>query len=209
MKCKCGNSFFPAKYGKNALMCKSCVSNRRRFALKLKCVEYLGGKCIVCGYNSCVGALDFHHRDPKQKEFAISGRHCKSWEKIKQELDKCDLLCSNCHREHHYNEYINSRWFEEWINKPETKTEIECLECKKPFVSLLSSKRMYCSTTCAKTARQKIVWPPLPEIIQQIKNSSFRKTAENLFVTDNAIRKYLIRNGVNPKEIRSIKNNGK
>ena len=62
-------------------------------------IEYLGGKCAICGYDKCLRALSFHHIDPSTKSFGISGNHCLSWEKIKNELDKCILLCSNCHME--------------------------------------------------------------------------------------------------------------
>jgi hypothetical protein len=88
--------------------CKSCYSDdvaSRQVAFKKKCVEYKGGKCIVCGYDKCLAALDFHHRDPKEKDFGISQFRCVSFEKNKErvtkELDKCDLVCANCHREIH------------------------------------------------------------------------------------------------------------
>lgn len=67
---------------------------------KLKAIEYKGGKCIVCGYNKSIRALQFHHLDPTQKDFGISGT-TKSFEKLKPELDKCVLLCANCHGEVH------------------------------------------------------------------------------------------------------------
>lgn len=68
---------------------------------KIKYVEYLGGKCSVCGYNKCMEALDFHHKDPTKKEHAICDGRTRSFEKAKIELDKCVLLCANCHREVH------------------------------------------------------------------------------------------------------------
>jgi transposase len=74
-----------------------------RQKMKEKAVEYLGGKCIVCGYNKCVWALEFHHRDPNEKDFGISQYDSLNWDVIRIELDKCDLLCSNCHKEHHHN----------------------------------------------------------------------------------------------------------
>jgi hypothetical protein len=82
--------------------CNSCQTNLRRFKLKTKMIAQLGGKCIRCGYDKCSGALDFHHRDPSTKSFAISGAHCRRWSDIVIELAKCDLICSNCHREHHH-----------------------------------------------------------------------------------------------------------
>ena len=70
--------------------------------LKIKAVAYLGGSCVSCGYNKSVLAMDFHHRDPTKKDFAISVTGAtRSWERVKIELDKCDLLCANCHREIH------------------------------------------------------------------------------------------------------------
>lgn len=76
---------------------KSVIEWRRR--MKIKAVAYLGGKCFRCGYSRCVRALNFHHRNPKVKLFAISHPNTKRWEIIKTELNKCDLLCFNCHME--------------------------------------------------------------------------------------------------------------
>ena len=69
---------------------------------KERAVDYKGGKCDRCGYNKCIIALEFHHTDPKEKDFHISSNMNKSWDKVKKELDKCILVCSNCHREIHY-----------------------------------------------------------------------------------------------------------
>lgn len=69
---------------------------------KRKLIEYKGGKCEVCGYDKCMRSLDFHHLDPNEKEFAIGSGDCKCWDKIKIELDKCILVCKNCHGEIHY-----------------------------------------------------------------------------------------------------------
>lgn len=80
---------------------KDVIDWRKR--TKLKLIEYKGGKCEICGYNKCEAVLQFHHINPKEKDFSISG---KSWsfEKLKQEVDKCMLLCANCHTEKHYQE---------------------------------------------------------------------------------------------------------
>ena len=75
-----------------------------RKEFKLKAVEYKENKCIVCGYNKCITALEFHHRDPKEKDFEISNSYRYNGKiegKIKEELDKCDLICCRCHRELH------------------------------------------------------------------------------------------------------------
>lgn len=78
---------------------KNVISYRKR--TKIKAVEYKGGKCIRCGYNKCVNALAFHHIDPKTKEIRISSGNTIAYEKLIKELDKCVLLCLNCHAEVH------------------------------------------------------------------------------------------------------------
>ena len=88
--------------GHTTKRCNSCQVNTRRFKLRLKILEYLGNKCQGCGYSQCIQALDAHHINSDEKEFNISGSHSRSWESIIKELDKCVLLCSNCHREVHY-----------------------------------------------------------------------------------------------------------
>ncbi len=76
--------------------------SRRRKRIREQAVEYKGGKCVFCGYNKCQAALDFHHLDPKGKDFGLSKNGItRSWVKTKTELDKCILVCSNCHREIH------------------------------------------------------------------------------------------------------------
>jgi transposase len=74
---------------------------RRYKRIKKLAVIYKGGKCEGCGYSRCLEALDFHHKNPKEKDFNISSYQKKSWNTIKKELDKCICLCSNCHRELH------------------------------------------------------------------------------------------------------------
>lgn len=92
------------------------VAERRR-KLKQMAVEYKGGKCIICGYNRCLGVLDFHHLDPNEKDFGIaSSGTTRSWDALKKELDKCICVCANCHREIH-NNYINLEDYDFTINK--------------------------------------------------------------------------------------------
>lgn len=82
-------------------LCASCVVNRHRFTKKKALIDYKGGKCIACGYYKSINSLSFHHLDPSKKDFEISGKHCLSLDKLKREVDKCVLLCLNCHSEVH------------------------------------------------------------------------------------------------------------
>lgn len=72
-----------------------------RQRLKLKAIALKGGACQACGYSRSVRALHFHHLDPSQKDFRISGKNVKSWDRVQEELKKCILLCANCHAEVH------------------------------------------------------------------------------------------------------------
>ncbi len=76
--------------------------HKRRRKIRQMAIEYKGGRCEVCGYDRCSDALEFHHVDSSKKDFSISSKgYTRSWTKVKEELDKCVLLCANCHRETH------------------------------------------------------------------------------------------------------------
>ena len=132
-KCsKCGEEkpaiskyFYRHTRGKNGLRtdCKKCAikyrdkyrkkniqkinKQRRKKAKnrKQRLVDFFGGKCRCCGYDTCLAALEFHHKNPENKEFGLYGSQLLSkWRILLKEAKKCDLLCANCHRELHYAE---------------------------------------------------------------------------------------------------------
>ena len=74
-----------------------------KFAKKYKAIQYLGGCCVSCGENNQF-KLTFHHIDINDKEFEYGDYDDRRWTDLKDELNKCELLCQNCHREKHYNE---------------------------------------------------------------------------------------------------------
>ena len=75
---------------------------KRRIKLRKMARDYKDGKCEICGYDKCQRALSFHHIDPKQKSFGVSEKGLtRSWKLIQKEIDKCLLLCANCHMEIH------------------------------------------------------------------------------------------------------------
>jgi hypothetical protein len=87
-----------------AFCSRSCANkfavDQRRRKVKVMLVQRAGGKCMRCGYDRCIAALEFHHRDPSGKAFALALKgETKSFERLCAEADKCDLLCANCHRE--------------------------------------------------------------------------------------------------------------
>lgn len=84
--------------------------NTKRKALRRSWLEEIKKtlECIKCGESRWY-VLDFHHRDPKEKDLEVATmlHNMLSKETILEEIQKCDVLCSNCHREHHHLERQN------------------------------------------------------------------------------------------------------
>ena len=113
-KCKICEKVFETK-SSTRIYCYECSGNSIRSDnetrkhqktilrrnMKLQAIKMLGGKCSICGYNKCVDALEFHHKNPKEKEFKLGSGNTMSCEEYKNELKKCILVCSNCHKEIH------------------------------------------------------------------------------------------------------------
>lgn len=98
----------PRRPGELHSYCKQCVNayTTKRFRRRKKQgVEYLGGRCADCGGVFPYYVYDFHHRDPGEKEMQFNTLRRRSWEAIKAELDKCILLCANCHRVRHWDKF--------------------------------------------------------------------------------------------------------
>lgn len=96
------DKFYIRQSGALSSWCRQCDKKRNRQKtqrIKQQCVEYKGSKCQRCGYKTCHQAMDFHH--VSDKKFGVASFNWKSFDYIKSELDKCWLLCSNCHREFH------------------------------------------------------------------------------------------------------------
>lgn len=89
---------------KRKISCTSKCQKDKRTRLRERVLEYKGSKCEICGYDKCKQALEFHHLVKEDKLFSISSNCATySWEKVREEVDKCILLCANCHREVEYN----------------------------------------------------------------------------------------------------------
>jgi hypothetical protein len=162
------------------------ITWRRR--VKLKGIELLGGKCEICGYNKCVGALQFHHKDPKEKEFRISGISI-SWDKIKTELAKCALLCANCHMEiHHSGNDIPDLLI--------PKIEMYCSSCGKRLKTLNAKVCKACFIPPTK-----IVWNEVEIIKLLTANKSMLAVSKILKVSDNAVRKFCVRSKIDYKAL--------
>ena len=112
--CKhCGTTnaedFFKSNSMKSCcLKCHTLHTHQRLRETKVRAIEYLGGKCSKCEIKGIPAIYDFHHKDPKEKNFNWGRKRTTNWDTLKKELDKCILLCSNCHRETH-----DTEWFDQ------------------------------------------------------------------------------------------------
>ena len=62
---------------------------------RVYCLEYLGGKCVKCGATE---RLEFDHIKREGKKYSIARKLTYKFDNIKEELDKCQLLCVDCHK---------------------------------------------------------------------------------------------------------------
>lgn len=159
---------------------------------KEKIVKSMGGECQICGYNTCIEALDLHHIDPSSKDlnFGSIMAHPQSWEKkIVPELRKCILLCANCHREVHYNDKklpnIYSKFNETFLSKDFNMGDLidECPECgrNKPLMN------NYCSRSCS--AKNSQLYSTMDNRFFLFKKENFIEDFKNLISQNCSIKK--------------------
>jgi hypothetical protein len=87
-------------YGLN--MCARHYRRARWQIRKRELVELCGNSCQDCGQSYPLEVYDFHHRNPSKKELKVGHEMVNvSLAALKAEVEKCDLLCANCHRMRH------------------------------------------------------------------------------------------------------------
>ena len=157
-------------------------THRSQMRRKRRAVESFGGKCCLCGYNKCINALEFHHVDGKKENppSYVIGRW--SWERAKKELEKCILVCANCHREAHYSpkdiELKNK--IKPWIN-------IECKQCHVLF-DTKNENQKYCSDNCSRIGSRKVTRPSRADLSKMIKDKiPWTRIGKMFGVSDNAV----------------------
>lgn len=181
--------------------CKECKRNYSKLSvynIKKQAVEYKGGKCQSCGYNKYIGALQFHHINPQEKMANWDRLRNSAWDRLKQEIDKCELLCANCHAEKHAKDKTELLEFEKHITenklfqRPAQEEKIrQCSYCKKNFFAPFQNvKRKYCSKECLHTdkKKKKINIIPIEEKIQLLNNFSQEELAEKYGVCVRTIK---------------------
>lgn len=167
--------------------CRNEAVQKRREKVKLMAIEYKGGKCEICGYDKCPDALEFHHLNSNEKDFGIAQKgYTRSFELVKKELDKCILVCSNCHREIHYNlrDKQTDKYKEELLKEKVCKLN----ECKTKKKELQIEKK--CDVVENIKVKKNNI-PTKDELISLLeKAKNFSKAGRLKCVSDNAVRKW-------------------
>ena len=169
-----------------------------RHRTKEKLVDAFGGKCICCGYKNFRGALEFHHLDPKNKDFSIGSVSIKSWKVLVDEVLKCVLICRNCHTEIHGGvrklpnqipSIDKDLLQEERIIKKNLKDNCPvCGEIKWKF-----SKT--CSNKCFARLRSKIDWDNL-NLEEMLKTKTYAEIGREIGCMGNIVKKHSLRRGL-------------
>lgn len=168
---------------------------------KKEAVKLMGGACSKCGYCRNYSALEFHHLDPNEKDFDFNVGRRRSWEKMVEELKKCVLLCSNCHREEHHPETLNDSFSPH--ASPSLNRDFVSLrptgECPQCETKVFGTK--YCSQICAKNAKRRATRPSKEELARLIETTPFVQIGKMYRVSDNAIRKWANHYGLEWRKI--------
>lgn len=166
------------------------TSNWRR-SIKERIVTAMGSKCQICSYNKCNSALEFHHLDPSIKEFSF-GKIIANPIRISSilnELEKCILLCSNCHREVHSGITDLPKSFHKLDRSLFEKTPPKMDNCPVCNSQKLTTKST-CSNICASKLRRKVNWDEYNLIdLVEVQKIPMVKLAKQFGVSDNAVKK--------------------
>ena len=168
---------------------------RRKSNLK----KVFHSKCCLCGFYEVQEALDFHHVNPQEKSFGISGslNQTKSLAAQLQELKKCILVCANCHRGIHAGIYmVPASWqnlYDENIANELLNDLEEIKTHKKKYCQRcgaeITAQATYCKS-CAALIQRQCDRPSREELKQKIRIMPFTQIATHYKVSDNAIRKW-------------------
>lgn len=155
----------------------NCYENQKLRAILRKYDAILehGGCCSLCGYDKNMSALEFHHKNPAIKKFKLDSRGFSNTNvyDLKNELDKCQLLCSNCHREVH-NESLdmkNIHGIIENINKKTLSTPKFNKFCENCATGMkATSGKRFCSVNCRNAQKN---YPSKDELLRKYSELKF------------------------------------
>lgn len=193
LKDKPDEEFFDRNTSKcKSSWCRNClyeVQKQRWIARKMKVIQIMGGKCNRCNYARNPACLELHHIDPNTKEHDWNKLRLLKWETVIKEIQKCELLCCRCHREHHHpNEDLNTTEFDSRanINKDfAPKPTGKCPNCESP-----TFHTKYCSQVCSQFSKRKVTRPDRATLEKEVESLPITTIGEKYNVTGNSIRKW-------------------
>ena len=208
VKCAfCNTSFYPINEESN--LCPSCLAKVKRVHRKLICLDYLGGKCEHCGEID-PSILTFHHVHPNEKVHNISSILDDSWSTIKRELDKCIILCLNCHKKHHENknfltkerirDILTDKQYKDLKNdniysviKPRELDKggngtTTCIRCG---ALIPKGRKVFCSDYCDEHAMLEAAEKDMLNIYKKIKKKGLQKAADTYEVSTGTVLEWL------------------
>jgi hypothetical protein len=161
---------------------------------KIKFIELSGGCCKLCGYNKNVAAFEFHHRDPNQKDYQLDMRKLSNTSMVKliEEVEKCDLLCSNCHREIHSpdleisNVKLLIQSVDDSITDVKEIGKPKCLDCGCDIN--YTHKRC---VSCNNKNKRRSERPSLDVLLSEIEEYSQEWCAKKYGVSRSSIRRWI------------------
>jgi hypothetical protein len=160
--------------------------------VKNELVKLFGSKCSVCDYDKSIHALEFHHINPEEKEFSVCSYSYLNKAKLLDEAKKCILVCSNCHKEIHYDEcdvkleYINlnQNEIEDFLKVPKKEYD-ECPICGNKK----EKSHKTCSLKCAGIKKSKISWDDIDLKKLLLEGNGWNDIGEMLDISGNAVKK--------------------
>ena len=194
----------------NSKYVANCIKRRKK---NLKKVFH--SQCCLCGFDSFSEALEFHHVNPEEKSFSISGSNAatKSLEKQLEEMHKCILVCANCHRGIHYGYLKVPNNYKEFYDEDvanELREELKrivshrdhyCQRCGK----VISGKgKLSLCPDCAHLVQRTVDRPDREELKRLIRITPFTQLGAQYGVTDNTIRKWCDFYNL-PRKVKEIK----
>jgi hypothetical protein len=153
-----------------------------------------GGCCEKCGYNKNMAAFDFHHKNPKEKDYNLDVRKLtnSTMAKLMIEVEKCELLCANCHRETHYPDLDFEKVYEKLNDTYDSALEIrtmgkpKCLDCGCE----INYTHKRCKP-CEDKNRRKVEHPNIETLLQELETHTQQWCADKYGVSRTTIMRWV------------------
>ena len=162
---------------------------------KYSLVILAGGACVNCGYNKNLSALHFHHKDPSTKNLHLNGAALSTYAdyRLLMELDKCELLCANCHGEHH-NPTLDMSNFDE-SNIHDFAKESKCIKPRKCVIcnnGMSKKSKFTCGSQNCSYSRNLLKRPSPRKLYEGLlKFKYINPTAKHFEISSSTLGKWL------------------